>query len=193
MPNDDFGSLYGEFTRDAVVEDALKADAYPTYPAGKYILKPDSVKVRHGDNEMFERLYDRPFATIKGQLLDPTTGSPVGNIFVDVSWEERRMIGKKSVKVTPDIAEDVRDQKLDRESKLWGNLEKALTGDGPKMSVGDILEKLTKNTALLISLQESFKLGDSWKSTKDANIRAEYVKAGAKAFNSVNSIKAMEA
>lgn len=189
----DFGTLYEEFTRDALVEDAARADAFPTFPAGKYLLKPESVKLRHGDNPDFERMYDRPYATIKAQLLELNTGAPVGSLFFDVSWEERRILGGKSVKVTPDIADDVRGERLDRESKLWGNLEAAVSSGGKKRSVGDILEGITKNTVLVVSLRESFKTDDGYKSTKDPVIRESFIKAGHKAYNSINSIKAMVA
>lgn len=188
----DFGSLYNEFTRDAVVEDAAKADSFPTYPAGKYIFKPESAKVRYGDNPDFERLYERPYATVKGQLLNLENGVPIGVFFFDVSWEERRIIAGKSVKVTSDIAEDVRGERLDRESKLWGNLEKVMTNGSGKQSVGQILDSLSPNTPFVVSLSESFKTEDGYKSTKEASIREAYIRAGYRAYNGVNTIKALE-
>lgn len=191
--NEDFASLYSEFTRDAVVEDAAKADAFPTYPAGKYYFKPESAKVRYGDNPDFARMYERPYATIKGQLLNIENGVPVGVFFFDVSWEERRTIAGVSVKITKDIADDVRGERLDRESKLWGNLVKVISGSGPIKSVGAIMESLSADNPFVVSVSESFKTDDGYKSTKDATTREAYIKAGYRAYNGVNTIKALEA
>jgi hypothetical protein len=189
--SEDFGSLYGEFTRDAVVEDAAKADTFPTYPAGTYLFKPESAKVRFGDNPDFARLYERPYATIRGQLLGLEDGVPVGTFFFDVSWEEHRIIAGKSVKVTDDIAEDARGERLDRESKLWGNLEKVMTNGSGKQSVGSILDSLKPSNPFIISVSESFKTEDGYKSTKEPAMRAAFQKAGYRAYNGVNTIKAL--
>ena len=187
----DFGSLYNDFTRDAIVEDAARADKFPTYPTGKYLYTAESVKLKYGDNPDFESLYERPYATIRGVLHNLETGAQVGTFFTDISWEERRVLNKKSVKVTKDIADDVRSEPLDRYSKLWGNVEAAITNGSDKMSIGTILDAVS-NRSFIVSISESFKVDDKWRTVKagDAAAREAFVKAGYKCFNQVNTIKA---
>ena len=189
----DFGSLYQDFTRDAIVEDAAKADKFPTYPTGKYLYTAEKVTLKFGEKPDFESLYERPYSSIMGTLHALETGAEVGRFFVDISWEEHRVLNKKSVKVTPDMADDVRGEPLDRYSKLWGNIEAATSNGGGKQSIGAILDAITKHS-FVVSISESFKTEDKWRSVKagDNATREAFVKAGYRAFNQVNTIKALE-
>lgn len=139
--------LYATYTEESQVKEA---NQFKTVPTALYGFTTESYEVRLGDDPEYPAEFERQHAHLTLNLftVDKDSGEQVkrGKFFVNVSWQVRR------------ITDGQKAGEMDRASKLWGNIVKAL--DANEKSVGDTLDLLKQSDSLAIFITEYLVRGE---------------------------------
>lgn len=171
--------LFQQYTTKAQVDEAGR---FKTVPKGSYTFRAESYEPRLGDKPTYEGsdrpnpMFERRFAHVFFRLEDKD-GNKKGSIYLDLSWECKR------------ITEGQNTGELDKPSKHWGQIVKALKMESE--SVGAVLEALKQYPVVGYITEywvrgegESREFGDAPKNDEE---RAALLEAGYEPRNAVQN------
>lgn len=162
----DIESLYNKTTTAEQIKESFDR---LTAPTGRYTFTASKVEALRGpEDHPVPALQEREFLHCFGKMTN-AEGKKFGSVGFDASWDVRRTDAGK----------------LDKPSKLWGQLVVAL--DMKDKPVGEVLNAL-KQYPVSIYVNESFKTPDGYRTARTDEERKDYRRAGYNSRNFVESI-----